>query len=177
MLPGAGTDVDDPVGGAHRLLVMLDDDEGVADVAQPLQGVDQPRVVALVQTDARFVEDIEHAHQRGADLGRQPDALRLAAGEGVGRALQGEVVEPDIDQEAEPLADLLEDLAGDEELALAERRAPVLRRVSASSLNQACASRIGSRVISTIDRPSMVMASTSGLRRAPWHSGQGRSAM
>ena len=38
VLARAGTDVDDPVGGAHRLLVVLDDDQGVADVAQALQG-------------------------------------------------------------------------------------------------------------------------------------------
>ena len=32
--PAPGSDVDDPVGRAHRLLVVLDDDQGVADVAQ-----------------------------------------------------------------------------------------------------------------------------------------------
>ena len=42
-------------------------------------------VVALVQADAGFVEDIQHAHQGRADLGGQPDALAFAAGEG-GRA-------------------------------------------------------------------------------------------
>ena len=34
---GARTDVDDPVGRAHHLLVVLDDDQGVAEVAQALQ--------------------------------------------------------------------------------------------------------------------------------------------
>ena len=73
---------------------------GVAEVAQAEQRRDQPRVVALVQADARLVEDVEHAHQPGADLRRQADALRLAAGERRGRAVEGEVVEADVEQEA-----------------------------------------------------------------------------
>ena len=47
---------------------------------QPDQRLDQPMVVALVQADRRLVEDVQHAHQPGADLRRQPDPLRLAAG-------------------------------------------------------------------------------------------------
>ena len=34
MNAGAGADVDDIVGGKHRIFVMLDDDDGVAEVAQ-----------------------------------------------------------------------------------------------------------------------------------------------
>ena len=35
VLAGSRTDVDDVVRSAHRLLVVLDDDERVAEVAQP----------------------------------------------------------------------------------------------------------------------------------------------
>jgi hypothetical protein len=80
VLAGARADVDDPVGGADGVLVVLDDDQRVAQVAQPDQRLDQPVVVALVQPDRRLVEHVEHADQAGADLGGQPDALRLAAG-------------------------------------------------------------------------------------------------
>jgi hypothetical protein len=59
---------------------VLDDDHGVAEVAQADQRLDEPAVVALVQADRRLVEHVEHADQAGADLRRQPDALRLAAG-------------------------------------------------------------------------------------------------
>ncbi len=79
VLAGARAEVHDVVGRAHRALVVLDHDHGVAEVAQPLQGRDQPFVVALVQPDRRLVEDVEHAHQARADLRGQPDALRLAA--------------------------------------------------------------------------------------------------
>ena len=58
---------------------MLDDEHRVAQIAQALQRGEQAVVVALVQADARFVQNIEHADERRADLRGQPDALRLAA--------------------------------------------------------------------------------------------------
>src|SRR5690606_34721079 len=45
MNPGARTDVDDPVGRAHHLFVVLDDDQRVAEVPQPLERSDQAGVV------------------------------------------------------------------------------------------------------------------------------------
>ena len=81
VLAGARADVDSPVRGLDRVLVVLDDDQGVAQVAQPEQRLDEPAVVALVQPDARLVEHVEDADQPGPDLGGEPDTLRLAAGE------------------------------------------------------------------------------------------------
>src|SRR4051812_49657809 len=42
---------------------------------------DQPRVIALMKTDRRLVEDVEHADQRRTDLRRQPDPLSLRSEE------------------------------------------------------------------------------------------------
>ena len=75
--------------------------------------MEQALVVALVQADGGLVQDVEHAHQAGADLRGQADALRLAAGERGRRAVEREVPQADVDQEAEARADLLQDLAGD----------------------------------------------------------------
>ena len=119
---GAGPHVDEVVGGAHHRLVVLDDEHRVAEVAQALQGADQAVVVGGVEADRRLVADVEHAHQAGADLRREPNALRLAAGEGGRAAVERQVVEPDLDEEVEAGADLLEDLVGDRLLALVERR-------------------------------------------------------
>ncbi len=66
VLARAGAEVHEVVGGAHRLLVVLDHDHRVAEVAQPLQRGDQLRVVALVQADRGLVEDVQHAHQRAS---------------------------------------------------------------------------------------------------------------
>ena len=58
VLSGSRTEIDQVIGGLHRLLVMLDDDDSVAEVAQLTERVEQPGVVALVQTDRRLVEDV-----------------------------------------------------------------------------------------------------------------------
>ena len=105
---GARADVEHVVGGADGVLVVLHHDHGVAEVAQALERLQQPRIVALVQPDRGLVEHIEDAGQAGADLGGEPDALALAARQRAGGARQREIFEPDIDQEFEPLADFLE---------------------------------------------------------------------
>ncbi len=113
-------EVDDPIGRSDRLLVMLDDQHGVAEVPQPGEGRDELGVVALVEADRRLVEDVQDAHERRADLGREANSLRLAAREGLARSVDGEVVEPDVDEEPEPRPDLLQDLVRDLALTLGD---------------------------------------------------------
>ena len=149
VLAGAGAHVDDVVGRAHGLLVVLDDDHRVAQVAQAQQRVDEAPVVALVQADAGLVEDVEHADQRRADLRGQADALRLAAGQRGRGAVQGEVAEADVDQEAQALADLLDHAAADEALVsvsasrVEEARAPRARCMQRELVDVALADRDG----------------------------------
>src|SRR4051794_5380543 len=81
VLPRARTDVDHVIGDTDRLFVVLDDDHGVAEVAQPHERLDEPAIVALVQTDRRLVEHVEHTDEAAADLRRKPDALRFTTGE------------------------------------------------------------------------------------------------
>ena len=73
----ARPEIDHVVGRANRLFVVLDDDDGVAEIAQPRQRRQQLAVVALVQADRRLVEHVEHAGEVRADLRRQADALAL----------------------------------------------------------------------------------------------------
>ncbi len=101
------------IGGADRILVMLHHQHRVAQALEPLQRAEQALIVALVQADARLVQHVEHAGQARADLAREPDALALAAGERRRAARQGEVIEPDIDQELQPLIDLAQNPPGD----------------------------------------------------------------
>ena len=102
--------LDDVIRRADRVLVVLDDDHGVADVAQALERGDHLDVVLGVQPDARLVEHVQHAHQPRADLRGQPDPLRLAARERGRPAVQVQIVQPDADEQLEAAADLLEDL-------------------------------------------------------------------
>ena len=156
---GGRADVDDVVGLADRVLVVLDDDHGVAEVAQVLERVEQAGVVALVQADRGLVEDVEHAGQPRADLRGEADALALAAGERAGGAGEGEVVEADIDQEFQALADLLED-------ARRRSRSAAAVSVAGRSANQAIglADRHAPRP-APMCRPASFTASASGFRR------------
>ncbi len=101
------------VGGAENVGVVLDDEDGVAQVAQLFEDVDKAGGVARVEADGRLVEDIERADQSRAERGGELDALRLAAGERGGKAVEGEVFQADGVEEAEALADFVEDGAGD----------------------------------------------------------------
>src|SRR3990172_5218821 len=65
LLAGARAHVDQPVRRAHHRFVVLDDEHGVAEIAQPLERADQAVVVRRVETDRRLVADVEHAHQAG----------------------------------------------------------------------------------------------------------------
>ena len=119
LLAGAETDVDDVIGDADHVLVVLDDEHRVALVAQLPQDVDEPLVVARVQADRRLVEHVERADERRAERRRQVDALRLAARERGRQPVERQVVEPDVAQERQPAPDLAQHLVGDRRFLLA----------------------------------------------------------
>ncbi len=57
----AGAEVEEMVGGADDVGVVLDDEDGVAEVAEVLHDADELGGVAGVEADAGFVEDVECA--------------------------------------------------------------------------------------------------------------------
>ena len=111
---GTRAEVHDVVGGAHGVLVMLHHQDRVAHVAQGFQRLQEPLVVAWMQADARLVEDVQHAHEAATDLTGQPDALGLAAGERGRAAVEREIVQADVEEEAGAAAQFLHDLGGDD---------------------------------------------------------------
>ena len=134
--PGAGPEVNDVIRAPHGVLVVLDHHHRVAAGLQLVQRRQQLLVVARVQADGRLVQDVEHAAEIRAQLRRQPDALRLAAGKRRHAAAQLQVAEADLPQELQPLANLRQDVAGDlrraaGELELAEELEPPPRPASA----------------------------------------------
>ena len=78
-LAGAGAEVDDVIGRANRLLVVLDDQHGVADVTQPPERVEEPPVVALVQSNRRLVQDVQDSDEARSNLSRQTNSLSFSA--------------------------------------------------------------------------------------------------
>ena len=69
------------VGAADQVVIVLDDYKGVALVAQPVQHGDQSADVVGMQAGGRLIEDVQRAHQAGAECPGQNDALELAFGE------------------------------------------------------------------------------------------------
>src|ERR1035437_4799426 len=100
------------IGGAEHIGVVLNHNNRIAQVAQLFEDVDEARRVAGVQADGRLVEHIERAHQLRTERGGQLDALRLAAGERGGKAVEGNVFEADRIEKTQPLANLVQDWPG-----------------------------------------------------------------
>jgi hypothetical protein len=119
------------VGGQDRVAVVLHDEHRVAEVAQLLQRAEQPLVVALVQADRRLVQDVEHADERLPIC--VASRIRCASPPDSVSALRPErqVLEADVDQEAQPLADLLQDGPGD--LGGSDATRPAPKNASASA--------------------------------------------
>ena len=104
VLAAARAEVDHVICGGDHLQVVLDDQHGIAQVAQAAQDVDQAAGVARVQADGRLVENIQHAAQPRAEQRGQAQALGFAGREGGRRAFQGQVTGAGFDQPGDALA-------------------------------------------------------------------------
>ena len=127
------------------------------------------RVVALVEADRRLVEDVEHADQARADLRGEPDALPLAARQRGRRAVEGQVLEPDLRRGSRAARGSPSARAG--RSSARARRAPACRRTAAASL-------IGKRTTSAIERPGdLDRAASPGAGASRGTRGTRRSVM
>ena len=93
---GTGTEIDHIVGLADRILVVFHDDDGVAEVAQIDQRVEEALVVALMQSDRGLIENVHDAHEARADLAGEANALRLSARQRFSAAIEREITQSDI---------------------------------------------------------------------------------
>jgi len=103
----SGANVDDRIGRKHGILVVFHHQYRVANIAQMLERCKQLVVIPLMQPDARFIQNIDHAHQRRTDLRRKADALTFAAGKRCRRTGKREIIQPDVLQEGKAAADFL----------------------------------------------------------------------
>ena len=58
---------------------MLDHQNGIADIPQIVQQVNETIVVAGMKSNRWLVQNIKRAYQGGAQIGRELDPLRFAA--------------------------------------------------------------------------------------------------
>ena len=142
---------------------MFDDEDGVAEIAQFVEDVDQAGGVAAMQADGGLIEDVAGADQARTEAGGKLDALGFAAGERGGEPIEREIFETDVVQEFQALADFDQDLC---------RRWPVLPGVSCEVSKKSCAQRRCS--CSTLRRCLAARRAPTALparSREPWQSG------
>jgi hypothetical protein len=88
-------EVDHPVRGPYRLLVVLDDDDRVPAVADRAQRLEEPLVVALVEPDRRLVEDVHEALHARPDLRGETKAVGLSSRERRRGPIERQVAQPE----------------------------------------------------------------------------------
>ena len=147
---------------ADGLLVVLDDQHRIAQLAQLFQGLNEPVVVALVQADRGLIQNVEHAAQPGADLRGQADALPLAAGERGCVTVQGKVGEADGTEELQPLDDLAADAFGNERLARRETEVDGRRERAVERQRR----EVGNRQAANLDRQRLRAQALAAANRA-----------
>jgi len=118
----AGSEVDDEIGAADGVFIVLDDEDGVAEIAQAFERAEEALVVARVEADAGLVENVENSAEARADLRGQADALGFTAGERGCGTVEAEVAEADSEEKLDALSDFLERTGGDFFLAGGEMR-------------------------------------------------------
>ncbi len=123
----AGTQVDHVIGMADGVFVVFHHQHRITEVTQRFEGFDQPLVVALVQSDGRFIEHIEHSAQPRTDLRGQANTLSFAAGEASGIAVEREITKADGVEKLQPLHYLAAQALGNQPFAAGEFEASARR--------------------------------------------------
>ena len=118
--PRTGAQIHHVVGAPDGFLVVLHDHDRVAFCTEFAERVEQHVVVARVQPDGGFVEDVTHTAQVRPQLRGQPDALCLTTAQAGCGAFQREIAEPYLAQEPEPCPQFRQDVPGN--LAFATTR-------------------------------------------------------
>ena len=80
------THIDDIIRRAHHIFIVFYDYYRVARVAQTFQRSNQAHVVALMQSDGGFVQNVEHVDELRTNLSGEANALTFAARQGHGGA-------------------------------------------------------------------------------------------
>ena len=87
--------IENAVRRQHDLRIVLDDDQRVARIAQPLHHADDALHVARMQPDRRLIQHEQRVDQRRAERRRQIDPLHFAAGQRARLAVERQIAEAD----------------------------------------------------------------------------------
>ena len=108
MHPGTRADINDMVRRPNRIFIMLYHNHGVTEITQMDQRFQQTFIVTLMQTDGRFIQHIHHANQPGTNLAGQTNTLCFTARQGFCGTGHRQIIQPDIHQKTQAIADLFQ---------------------------------------------------------------------
>ena len=117
---GVRSHVNQHIGRADDLLIVLHHDKRVADVPELAQDSDKPVRVTWMQADAWFVKNVHRADQRASQSCHQIDPLTFATGKGVACPAQGQIRQTDILYVPQTRDDLFNGLANDRVLVVCQ---------------------------------------------------------
>ncbi len=96
------TEIEDVIRAFNHFPVMFYNDDRISEITQLLERFNQTCVVALMQSDRRFVKNVEHTDELRPDLRGETNALGLAAGERAGCTIERQIIQPDIRKKTKP---------------------------------------------------------------------------
>ena len=109
MHAGSRADIHNPVRAPHHVEIVLDHEQRIARLLQPVERAQQSFGIGGMQSGGRLIEHIHHAEEVGSHLGCQAKALQLSRRKCRRAAFQREVAESEIEQHREPSAEVVRD--------------------------------------------------------------------
>src|SRR5262249_9196084 len=107
-LARARTDVDELIGRHHHFGFVLDHQHRVPDIAQVFQNANQVGLIPRVQPDRRLVQHVQCADKRRDEIRGELYALRLAPRQRRSQPVKRQILQTDVDEKLQPVANLLE---------------------------------------------------------------------
>ena len=98
------------VSRANRVFVVLHHNHGITEIAQMDKRTQQALVIALVQADRRLIQHVHNANQARTNLARQTNTLGFTARKRFCRAGKRQVIQADVNEEFQTIADLFKNL-------------------------------------------------------------------
>src|ERR1043166_4374479 len=91
MRTGAGTEIDNVIRAPDRFFIVLNHQDGISEITQSSQSIQEPAIGARVQTNRGLVQNVQHAAQLRSDLRRQTNSLPFSSRQSRRRPVKREI--------------------------------------------------------------------------------------
>src|SRR5437870_3401557 len=119
-LAGAGTEINDAIRGWNGVWIMRDDEDGVSEIAEGLENINEPLRVARMEADSRLVEHVERTHKMRTERRGELNPLGFSAGERGSQTVESKVVEADFVEKLQTCTNFFENLVRDLQVPFGE---------------------------------------------------------